>query len=396
MKRFLLCIPILILAGCSDQTSHAFRTFMENGVSVAETTGGPRYTVPVFSFEHLFRIEQDDTREETLLYGFNWYMVGDDGCFYTTDIGNQRIAVFDAAGRYSHSFGQGGQGPGEFLSPRLLYSENDTVAVWDMAMGNWRISYFRPNGEFLTSTAVRKAAMNTLGAWPGPAGSVIHSSLDYNMYPSGPAPVRRVATISPDGDTLGVVEVEITDRTIRHFNTQLNVEYYRRHGILKTVGSEPILRWYDLAGHPRLIIRIDGLEQEPVTEDERRAILEAGQALLESTTDESRRRSYQTRLEYPIPDLKPYWANISVDESGFMWAREPIDLIRRSYAGKVCRIISPDGEYLGDVTLPMIEGLRQVTPSRGYLPALVENLETGAYNLEVYRIHPAVRGVVYP
>ncbi len=30
------------------------------------------------------------------------------------------------------------------------------------------------------------------------------------------------------------------------------------------------------------------------------------------------------------------------------------------------------------------------------LVASVEDLKTGAYNLKVYRIHPAVRGVVYP
>jgi len=323
-------------------------------------------------------------------------MVGDDGYFYFTDTGNQRVAVFDEEGRYSHSIGQGGQGPGEFLSPRLLYAENDTVAVWDMAMGNWRLSYFRPSGEFLTSTTVQQAAMNTFGAWPGPGGSVIHFSSDYNMYPSGPVLVRRVANMSPDGDTLGVVEIEIIDRTITHFSTPRNVEYYWRRGILKTVGSEPVLRWYDLDGSQRQIIRIEGIVQESVTEEERQAIREAGHALLESTTDESRRRSYQTRLDYPIQEVMPFWANITVDESGFIWARESIDSIRRSYAGKSCRIISPEGEYLGDVTFPEVEGLRQVMPSRGYLLAQVEDLETGAKDIEVYRINPEVRGLIYP
>lgn len=238
--------------------------------------------------------------------------------------------------------------------------------------------------------------MNTFGGWPGPNSSVIHSSTDYNMHPSGPVLVRRVATMSPDDDTLGVVEVEIIDRTTTHFQTYTNVEYYWRHGILRTDGSEPVVRWYDLDGRLRQIIRIEGIVQESVKEEERRKILEAGQVLLESTSDERLRRSYQTRLEYPIPDLKPYWAYITVDESGFMWAREAIDLIRRSYAGKSCRIISPEGEYLGDVTFPEVEGLRQVIPSRGYLLAQVEDLETGAKNIEVYRINPEVRGLIYP
>jgi len=202
--------------------------------------------------------------------------------------------------------------------------------------------------------------------------------------------------MSPDGDTLGVVEVEIVDRTTTHFMSYLNVEYYWGYGILKIDGSEPVIRRYDLDGQQLQTIRIEGLDQEPVTEDERRAIREAGRTQLEDASSESQRRSIQTRLDYPFPEVKPYWASITVDESGFIWARESIDLIRRSYAGKSCRIINPEGEYLGDVIFPMIEGLRQATPSRGYLLAAVEDLETGAYNMEVFRINPAVRGLDYP
>ncbi|MCK4351173.1 MAG: hypothetical protein KAX13_09950, partial [Candidatus Krumholzibacteria bacterium] len=93
---------------------------------------------------------------------------------------------------------------------------------------------------------------------------------------------------------------------------------------------------------------------------------------------------------------KPYWSYITVDESGFIWAWEAIDFIHSTYAGKSCRIFSPEGEYLGDVTFPEVEGLRAATPSRGYLLARVEDMETGATNIDVYRIHPSVRGLIYP
>jgi hypothetical protein len=323
-------------------------------------------------------------------------MVGEDGRFYVTDTGNQRIVIFDSDGKYSHSLGREGQGPGEFLSPRLIYAEKDTVAVWDMAMGNWRISYFKPDGLFLTSVSIHYAAMNTWGGWPGPGGSIIHSCTDYNILPSGPIPVRRVATMSADNDTLGVVEVELANQMTTHFPSIPNVEYLWRQGILKTDGNDSVFRWYEFDGRLRQVVNIEGLVQEPVTDQERREILETGRDLLENTSDNSRRRSLERRLEYPIPDVKPYWSIVTVDEFGYIWAQEALDYITYSFSGKSSRIISPEGEYLGDVTFPEVDGLRSVTPSRGYLLARMEDQETGAINIEVYRVHPSVRGLKYP
>jgi len=202
--------------------------------------------------------------------------------------------------------------------------------------------------------------------------------------------------MSAADDTIGVVEVVITNRTTTHFQTGPNVEYWWRRGILMTDGSEPIFKWFDLEGNLQRIIRIEGLDPEPVTAEEREAIRRTGSELLESTSDESRRRSVQRRLDYPIPDVKHYWAYVTVDESGFIWAMEPTDFIHTFYSGVPCKIIGPEGEYLGDVTFPEVEGLRSASPSRGYLLARVEDLETGAYSLHVYRINPAVRGLSYP
>ncbi len=109
---FVLSITLLPACGSRQQSAtHRFEVSNENGVPVAISTGGPSYNAPVFSFEFLFRLEQDESREETLLFGFNWYMVGEDGRFYVTDTGSQRIVIFDSDGKYSHSLGRGGQEP---------------------------------------------------------------------------------------------------------------------------------------------------------------------------------------------------------------------------------------------------------------------------------------------
>ena len=394
VSMFYFCLTVFTESGKAQD--HTFQVYEEDGLTIAENGGGPRFTSPPVSFEFLFSLEQDNTREETLLYGFSYYMVGEDDHFYVTDIGNTRIVVFDSEGKFSHSIGREGQGPGEFLSPRLLYAEMDTIAVWDQAMGIKRISFFTPAGEFLTSNSVRYAAMNTFGCWPGPSGSSIHDAGVHIFLPSGPVSVRRISTISAEDDTIGMVEVVYSSEPPTHFQSIQNVEYWWSQGILAQDGSTPEFRWYGIDGMLRRIIKIDGLVRETVTKEERKAIRDGGELLLERTSNESRRRSIQERLEYGISDLKPYWSSIKVDESGYIWARESIDNINKSIAGKTCKIISPEGEYLGDIIIPDIEGLLSITPSRGFLLAAIEDFETGAKRLDVYKIYPAVNGILYP
>jgi len=67
---------------------------------------------------------------------------------YVADSGNHRIAAFDFAGCYLKSFGQEGQGPGEFNRPTGICILPDfRLAVADF--GNTRIQIFDRDGEFM-------------------------------------------------------------------------------------------------------------------------------------------------------------------------------------------------------------------------------------------------------
>ena len=71
-----------------------------------------------------------------------------EGNFYVTDFDNKRIQKYDSEGKYLHTIGQAGQGPGEFQSlsvPRFDIEHN--LYVTDGS--NRRISFFSREGEFL-------------------------------------------------------------------------------------------------------------------------------------------------------------------------------------------------------------------------------------------------------
>lgn len=87
---------------------------------------------------------------------------------------------------------------------------------------------------------------------------------------------------------------------------------------------------------------------------------------------------------------------IAVDDFGFIWASEP-DACSSSPVGETrYRILSPEGEYLGDTYYPDI-GIADYsgTPSRGHLLCAYEDEETGAPMVVVLKIKSAVRGFEY-
>lgn len=66
---------------------------------------------------------------------------------FIADAGNDRILVFDAAGRFVRSFGKKGQGPGEFNRPTgICLMQDSRLAVADY--GNNRIQFFTFEGDY--------------------------------------------------------------------------------------------------------------------------------------------------------------------------------------------------------------------------------------------------------
>ncbi|MBX3133287.1 MAG: 6-bladed beta-propeller [Gemmatimonadaceae bacterium] len=79
--------------------------------------------------------------------------VGPSGELYVFDQPNQVLLIFDSTGALQRRVGRRGAGPGEF------YSNNGMVVLRDGRLAQWgarngRVSFFSPDGDFLTSWAV--------------------------------------------------------------------------------------------------------------------------------------------------------------------------------------------------------------------------------------------------
>ena len=205
---FISIAAISLFTACSSKVSpdHAFRLYEEDGVMIAETTGGPRYSGELFEYEELFNLEQDESRDETLLSSARSARMDDEGYFFVPDGGNDRIAVFRPDGTYSHSFGREGEGPGEFRSVGLLGFIDDMIMVVDPRL--LRTLLFHKDGSFIRSFGFPRVNMidnvffNTMSAWPGPEGGSILLQQGMGQSESGPIITFRAAVLDAGGEVL--------------------------------------------------------------------------------------------------------------------------------------------------------------------------------------------------
>jgi len=117
------------------------------------------------------------------------------GDVYVSDGGGHRIVVFERSGKYRFSFGQRGQGEGEFLAPQgLAFGPDGNLYVADML--NARVQVLTPQGKF-----VRMFGERGDGVWQLENPKDLAFDSDGNLYVIDS---RRsdLLTYTPDGKLL--------------------------------------------------------------------------------------------------------------------------------------------------------------------------------------------------
>ena len=105
----------------------------------------------------------------------------------------------------------------------------------------------------------------------------------------------------------------------------------------------------------------------------------------------------QARRKYSvIPATKSFCDLVMIDEMGYYWLRRH----NQDNPGVIInfdptyRVLSPDGEYLGDTILPHLFLGASIT--RGHLITPVVSEETESVEYVIYRIKPAISGFKFP
>jgi sugar lactone lactonase YvrE len=129
--------------------------------------------------------------------------IGPDGLLYIADSGNHRIQVFDADGRYIRSWGEFGDGPGQFNEPWSLAVDENHVYVADT--WNHRLQKFTLDGQWVTTlgeSGSPESPESGGGLFFGPRDILILSDGSLLVTDTGN---HRLQLFDPDGNFIRAV-----------------------------------------------------------------------------------------------------------------------------------------------------------------------------------------------
>jgi len=394
---------------CSSQhsefTDHNFQVFDEAGVTVAVTNGIPKYDMELFEYVEVLTLQEDPDDEESLLYRPSLFTMNSDGQYCVVNAGDRRILVFNSEGHYVRSMGGRGDGPGEFNTINDLTIHDDVITVTDR--NSRRITQFNLAGVLLDMTTIPAEigsrrpdffildngtiALKTVEIERGAGKNsyserivVFNSVFDTLWTYTSPSHPRMITTTMASG-TLLAFGVPFAKRP--------QVKYVYNEGILVSNGDDPILVFYDDSGNIQRKIDL-GLEPDPFPKQLEETIkAEIREGITEE--DPQYKELHEARLKaIEFPSTMPIWTTLNVGDCGFIWLHVPehqddID----SRGGYLFRVVSPEGEYMGNTRIPFSRNFEVV---QGKLLVNWTPSEAETPSLSVYQIIPAVEGLKYP
>ena len=414
MQIALLILALALLSACSsgsERTAYSFRVFEEEGVTIAETAGGPKYEGELFTYEPLVTMKEDE-REESLLYRPSQFTMDEDGWFYVYDSGDHCMVAYDPSGRFSHRFGREGQGPGEFRYPDIQCVEDGNVTLWDPSLR--RATRYTTDGVFQDVYTVKVSSGYSLsGFYYLPDDRRLLLGVDYGMEidaREGPTPSVGATVIDASGDTVWTIttpkvntgymaKIKLGDNEYEIPMTYPHSPYpyacyCRGLGIILGGDWKPELDIYNLDGTMKRRVRI-AMPPEPVSDEDRQSVNDYYERTISEADDNMKEMMESQWKAVRFSEYKAPWSGAEVDDAGYMWLEisDIFDYERRVEEGVRYRLLSPEGEYLGITRRPpgMTTEVRY-----GTLLANLTDEETGEYKLTAYTMEPAVDGFRYP
>jgi hypothetical protein len=285
---------------------------------------------------------------------------------YVADAANHEIRIFDGSGRFVHSMGRPGNGPGELRSPCCIdFDQRGRLWIWNATDRDIRYDVFdvddggsfvdRLSTPLLGQIRARRILFDEHGNLVHPMGipesekrrGTVRLTLD-----STGSVVRRVYPPYVPPDSLGMAEVQISALWRRH-TVYLSLPaspghplaHSPRGGYADAITSRYLVRWFDSDGElvriiEQPIIHGPALTSEEVTNWEKQVLAD-------------RRSLHQqgaTVPDMPIPSHKHPLEYVFFDLDGRLW-------VERSASGtdslKKADVYGPDGSYSATVRWPL-------------------------------------------
>ncbi|HDL18338.1 MAG TPA: 6-bladed beta-propeller [Bacteroidetes bacterium] len=160
-NRFTLSLAVMVMVAllfsCSKKQIGNIQITKENGVTIVSNPAQPLYPNAKLVYEEELSIGEEEGDSNYVFYRPANIVVDSEEHIYLLDSGNNRVQVFDAAGKFLYSFGKKGQGPGEFMMAySMVLSGDEKLYILDLQ--NRRMSVFQKNGKYLQGFDIKEGS----------------------------------------------------------------------------------------------------------------------------------------------------------------------------------------------------------------------------------------------
>lgn len=341
-----LSLFLTLVAGCGNEGTHR------------EADGAARFSVvtndsarwsaaSAWTLEEDLRLGAGPTGPDVEQFGrIESVAVDSRGRIYVLDGLSQQVRVFDSSGRYHHTIGGEGSGPGEFTAARSLAVGNGDT-LWVIDDGEMRYSIFGPDGT-LSTTYPR----NVRGYLSSAVGALLSDGSFVDWAPRTPdgrfgprfyyAPLR-LAPPEFGPDTLPAIRhtwkmLPSGRLPVRRFGGQVAAAVDRTGSIWFAHTSEYQVYRRSLEGDTTLVFSLDAVAA-PLGEAEREYIRESF----------GRRPDLVSEYLEALPKTKPIIHRLTPDNAGHLLVAA--DVAGRQ-PGTIIDVFQDTGVYLGRIVLP--------------------------------------------
>jgi len=370
-RTFLALLLLAAAAACGR--GHAARAGGSGAAAL-----GIKVDVPGWRLDRAATIAGESEVPDELVYNVGAVAEDPEGHIYVLNNGDQRLAMYDCAGRFLRVIGRRGKGPGELTSPRSVAAVGSWLYVLEQVPA--RILRFRrADGVFVDNLELQAKRLIPDRLAVSPGGRV---AVEFRQMSAGLTDNRAARPLVAYVDTAtgaltpavqldSVVRFRVNVRTPRGtrstvgdppFSAKPVWTFDRAGNILYGNGAEYAV-WRAAGGRRELAFRARE-RQLPVTRADREYYVENSFA-----------KSFADQMVFP--DHKPFYVGLGVDGGGNVW------VYRQGHAGaQIWEVRRPDGRKLGQVDIPAGTRLLGVAGDALYLVARDE--------LDVETVHKLV------
>jgi WD40 repeat protein len=384
LSTTLFLLPFIMLISFSEQEPEwKGKIGYENGVKIIQNPGEPLYGEITFELEEDLSIG-NEYDENFLFYRIRDIQVDADGNIYVLDSGNHRLQVFNKEGKYLHTIGKRGQGPGEFNAPTCFQLDNETGNIFVTDNMLRKIIIFEKEGKYIDKDIALVDILNDFcldsdrciwGKFSLPGINIMYRFIKKltltgkveRTFIEIPYPIQKIVT-SKTGTSLDAYMVN------SGYEDDLFISKIDNHTIIYGHSKKYELVAVDKAGNVLFMIRKD---ESPVkiTKSEKDRILNRIKGNI------MKQGHFVPDVSLKFPDYMAYFYSIITDDKSRIYVRKnPVS--RESDTNHEYDVFSKEGLYLYRINVDHYPGVIK----DGYIYTRMTNEETGLEQIKRYRI----------